>query len=64
MYNEMNIDISLAPPTEEPDRQYYFIERCREWVKNFERNNGRFPKACVLTFGCQMNTEVEIEKAA
>lgn len=55
MYNEMNIDISLVPPTEEPDRQYYFIERCREWVKNFERENGRFPKACVLTFGCQMN---------
>ncbi len=58
MYNEINldkIDINSALPTEEPFRQYYFIANCREWVKDFEQKNGRLPKFCVTTFGCQMN---------
>lgn len=40
------------------------IGRCREAVDAFVRAHGAAPKACVVTFGCQMNTEVEIEKAA
>ena len=58
MYNEINlekIDINSDPPAKEPDRQYYFIAKCREWVREFERENGRCPTACVQTFGCQMN---------
>ncbi len=58
MYNDINldrIDINLEPPTEEPARQYYFIAKCREWVKDFEQKNGRPPKSCVINFGCQMN---------
>ena len=58
MYNEINlekIDINSDPPAKEPDRQYYFIAKCREWVREFERENGRRPTACVQTFGCQMN---------
>ena len=58
MYNEFgldNIDINLEPPTEEPARQYYFIAKCREWIKDFEQKKGRVPTACVTTFGCQMN---------
>ena len=58
LYNEFgldNIDINLEPPTEEPARQYYFIAKCREWIKDFEQRNGRVPTACVTTFGCQMN---------
>lgn len=49
------IDINAEPPAEEPARQYYFMAKCREWVGNFERENHRFPTACVTTFGCQMN---------
>ena len=67
MFNEIDldkIDISAAPPTEEPARQYYFMAKCLRWVEAFERKNGRRPTACVTTFGCQMNTEHEIEKAA
>lgn len=67
MYYEIDldvIDIHAKPPTEEPDRQYYFMAKCREWAKDFERENGRLPKACVVNMGCQMNTEHEIEKAA
>lgn len=55
MYNEINlekIDINSDPPAKEPDRQYYFIAKCREWVREFERENGRCPTACVQTFGC------------
>ena len=58
MYNEIDldkIDINAEPPTEESARQYYYMAKCREWVKDFEQKNGRLPKACVTTFGCQMN---------
>lgn len=40
------------------------LGRCREAVDAFVRAHGAAPKACVVTFGCQMNTEVEIKKAA
>ena len=49
------IDLYSAPPAEEPARQYYFMAKCREWVKKFKSENGRCPTACVTTFGCQMN---------
>ena len=57
-HNEIYLDkinINAEPPAEEPARQYYFMAKCREWVGNFERENHRFPTACVTTFGCQMN---------
>ena len=43
MYNGMDldkIDINSEPPTEEPFRQYYFMAKCRRWVKDFEQKNG------------------------
>ncbi len=58
MYNEMNldkIDINLEPPTEEPARQYFFMAKCRAWVKEFEKNHNYLPSACVVNMGCQMN---------
>ena len=58
MYQEINldkIDINVEPPIEEPSRQYYFMEKCREWMKDFQQRNGRVPRFCVTTFGCQMN---------
>ena len=58
MFNEINLDninLGSAPPANEPERQYYFMAKCREWVKNFEQKNGRLPKACVVNMGCQMN---------
>ena len=67
MYNEIDldkIDINAEPPTGEPARQYYFMAKCREWVREFERKNGRRPFAFTQTFGCQVNTVHEIEKAA
>ncbi len=58
MYNQIDfhkINLDLEPPMEEPARQYYYIAKCQEWVKNFEHENGRLPKACVVNMGCQMN---------
>ncbi len=59
MYNEIDldaIDTTQEPPTEEPARQYYFMAKCREWVREFERKNGRRPCFFTQTFGCQMNS--------
>ncbi len=58
------IDSIQTPPEEEPARQYYFLARCRKYVENESRRMGRALTARVVTFGCQMNTEHEIEKAA
>ena len=58
MYQEMDIertDINAEPPIEEPARQYYYIGKCRQYVKKFFDEKGRSPSACVTTFGCQMN---------
>lgn len=58
MHNEINldnIDLTASPPTEEPARQYYYMAKCREWVREFEQKNGCLPKACVVNMGCQMN---------
>ena len=59
MYNEIDldkIDISKEPPTDEPARQYYFMAKCREWVREFEKKNGRRPFFFTQTFGCSMNS--------
>ncbi len=66
MYNEIDldkIDINAAPPTEEPLRQYYFMAKCRAWVKEFEQENGQRPIAHVQNYGCQMNAR-DSEKLA
>lgn len=66
MYQEIDldkIDINTEPPTEEPARQYYFMAKCRELVREFERQNGRRPTAFTQTFGCQMNAR-DSEKLA
>ncbi len=39
----------------EVNRQYYYIEKCREWLREEEARKGRRLTACVNTFGCQMN---------
>ena len=58
MYRETDQNrrnLEAAPPAKEPARQYYFMEKCREWARDFERRKGRPPRACVVNMGCQMN---------
>ena len=40
---------------EESLKQLEFIEKVKEIVKGYEKELGRKPRACVVTFGCQMN---------
>ena len=50
-------DLTKQPPTEEPERQYYFMKKCREIVKKKSEELGR-PLTCYLkSFGCQMNAK-------
>ena len=42
-------------PMEEPERQYYFIEKCRGIVSKMSQELGRPVYYTVVTFGCQMN---------
>lgn len=49
------IDITGNPPEKEPERQYYFIAKCRQYVKREAEAAGHALSAAVVTFGCQMN---------
>ena len=42
-------------PITEPERQYYYIEKARAYVKKASEEAGRPLTFCVTTFGCQMN---------
>lgn len=50
-----NIDLTQNPPQEEPDRQYYYIAKARQYVQEKSGKKGRPLTFCVNTFGCQMN---------
>ena len=39
----------------ELNRQREYIEKCRTYTAAFQVEHGRAPRACVVTFGCQMN---------
>lgn len=49
------VDLTLPPPENEPDRQYYFIRKLQEWAKRRQKELGRPLTANITTFGCQMN---------
>ncbi|MCF2682829.1 tRNA (N6-isopentenyl adenosine(37)-C2)-methylthiotransferase MiaB [Faecalicatena contorta] len=55
--NMMNSDISLSKEIPEDDtrRQYYYIEKAKEYVRKESEEIGRPLTFCVTTFGCQMN---------
>ena len=57
--NEINLDlieISGDIPLKEPERQYYYMAKCREIVRKKSEELGR-PLFCrTVTFGCQMNS--------
>ena len=45
------VDLEAAPPTEEPERQYYYIAKARKYVKELSEKLGRPLFAHVTTFG-------------
>ncbi len=51
------IDINGNEPVKEPERQYYFMAKCREWVREKAAESGRPLTYITQTFGCQMNAK-------
>ena len=47
-----NIDENGPEPQEEPQRQYYFMEKASGHVAKLGEELGRRPTCCVTTFGC------------
>lgn len=52
---EREISLYRNAPEEEPERQYFFMEKAREYVREMSRKAGRDLTFHVTTFGCQMN---------
>ena len=48
-------DLLNNAPTQEPERQYYFIAEAKKIIEKKELERGRKLTCCVTTFGCQMN---------
>ena len=48
-------DLLNNAPTQEPERQYYFIAEAKKLIEKKEQELGRKLTCCVTTFGCQMN---------
>ncbi len=58
MYHELDLDkinLQMVPPAEEPQRQYYFMAKAREMIRERSNNAGRALTACIKTFGCPKN---------
>ena len=51
----MTFEYIPEAPVREPERQYYFIDKAREMVREKSRAAHRPLTFCVVTFGCQMN---------
>lgn len=44
-----------TPPSAEPERQYYYMEKAKQHLDRMSAEAGRPLTFCVTTFGCQMN---------
>ncbi len=50
LHSQLNNDAS-----EETKLQFQYIDKAKTYVEELEKELGRKPTACVVTFGCQMN---------
>lgn len=46
------IDLTQPIPADETQRQYYFMAKAVNYVKELADKLGRKPTCCVTTFGC------------
>ena len=58
-----NVKFDREASAQEAERQAAFIERGKLLVSALSRELGRKPRACTVTFGCQMNAK-DSEKIA
>ena len=54
-WKEFQYDHSAPPPETEPERQYYFIHKCRQIAQKISEERGFSLCYKTVTFGCQMN---------
>ncbi|MBO5197329.1 MAG: tRNA (N6-isopentenyl adenosine(37)-C2)-methylthiotransferase MiaB [Lachnospiraceae bacterium] len=52
-----SIDTGAEAPVSEPERQFFYMAKCREWTKAEKARLGRELTFHVQTFGCQMNAK-------
>ena len=60
LFNEIDLDKyeSLKEaPENEPERQYYYMAKCRELIGLIEKKKGRKLTVYNLVVGCQMNAK-------
>ena len=60
MWNQILLDaveIEGPAPDAEPERQYYFMKKCREWMREESERQGRSLTYLTETLGCQMNAK-------
>jgi tRNA-2-methylthio-N6-dimethylallyladenosine synthase len=50
-----SVDIHGEAPEQEPERQYYFMKKCKEWADETANKLGRRLTLSMQTMGCQMN---------
>ena len=50
-----DIDITKTPSAHEPERQYYYMAKAKDFVEKKSKEIGRPMTYFVKTFGCQMN---------
>lgn len=55
MFDLNTIDLTAPAPTDETQRQYYFIVKAKQLISEKTQKLGRKLTFCVNTFGCQMN---------
>ncbi len=51
------IDTKKEAPLTNPERQYYYMKKCREWVEEEKKKQGRSFTMSIQTLGCQMNAK-------
>lgn len=51
----LEMDMTKEAPSQEPYRQYYYMDQCRKLVAERSKSLGRPLRAAIVTFGCQMN---------
>ena len=51
------VDEWAEAPLQEPERQYYYMKKCRHWAKQEEGRLGRPLTMSIQTLGCQMNVK-------
>ena len=61
MINLDDIDITQTPPTHEPERQYYYMAKARQYVKKKSEELGRPLTLFLKTFGWQMHPVFDVD---